>query len=301
MLSKGFNLSNINIAVVGCSGVGKTSLVSAITYALCITNSAKYCKCEEIIPETIDTKSGVTFAVASVDFNFGSQSYTLYDFASTNDFLKCLITKAIRIDGIIYVTHAEGFISPSDKIALSFARSAGIQKIVAFLNKTDEVDSDIVEFTEYEVDGLLSDMCFDTYSYPYVSGSTKDALNYGHDIFSINTLLEKIEENIVLNEEEDEDFFGKKLQAAVYVYRYEESNNYKCLSDEAVIEFVNSGKAFECKIKIFDEMLMPGDIGKVNIELNKFHEFYKNECFIIYDKNDNSKKVACGFVATRLD
>ena len=206
-----------------------------------------------------------------------------------------MITDAIRIDGIIYIAQAEGFFLYGDRLALSFAKKLGINKLIAFLYKVDEVESDLVEMTEFEVEDLMESIEFDLDNYPHFSGNAYEAVEYC-DTYELSRMIESLEENInsILYSEKEE-YYENTYEAAIYVYQKDETGNSKPLWKKGVVEFLGNGKYFECEIKTDKEMLFAGDFDIIELKFSNYVECKKFEKFVVYDIKNNNQKVATGF------
>lgn len=296
MLTRDFKSSNIQIAVIGASKVGKTTLLSAISLVKSGFNNSVFYNRDEIKPEIVECKNGVKFEVASISYESDFDDYTLFDFKTVADFLKCLITNTIRIDGIIYVAQAEGFFPYGDRLALSFSKKIGINKVITYLNKADEVDSDLLEMTEFEVEDLMESMGFDLDNCPHFSGSAYEAVEYS-ETYELSQMIEILEKNInIISYSEKEEYFENTYEAAIYVYQRDETGNSKPLAEKGVIEFSGNGKYFECELKTDKDMLLAGDFDIIELKFLKYVKCKRFEEFVVYDIKNNSQKVATGFI-----
>lgn len=80
------------------------------------------------------------------------------------------------MDGAILVVAATDGQMPQTREHLLLAKQVGIEKIVVFINKADQVDQEVLELVEIEIRELLSDFGFDGINSPVVSGSALKAL-----------------------------------------------------------------------------------------------------------------------------
>ena len=79
------------------------------------------------------------------------------------------------MDGAILVVAATDGCMPQTREHLLLAKQVGIDKIVVYINKADQVDKEVLELVEIEIRELLSDFGFDSES-PVIIGSALQAL-----------------------------------------------------------------------------------------------------------------------------
>lgn len=87
-----------------------------------------------------------------------------------------MISGASQMDGAILVVAATDGQMPQTREHLLLAKQVGIEKIVVFINKADQVDEEILELVEIEIRELLCDFGFDGDSCPIIRGSALQAL-----------------------------------------------------------------------------------------------------------------------------
>lgn len=103
------------------------------------------------------------------------------------------------MDGAILVVAATDGQMPQTREHLLLAKQVGIEKIVVFINKADQVDNEILELVEIEVRELLCDFGFDGDNTPVIYGSALQALKGDANEFgepSVRKLLDAIDEYI---------------------------------------------------------------------------------------------------------
>ena len=89
-----------------------------------------------------------------------------------------MITGAAQMDGAILVVSAADGAMPQTREHILLARQVGVEKLVVFLNKADQVDDDeLIELVELELRELLSSYEYPGDEIPFVSGSALLALN----------------------------------------------------------------------------------------------------------------------------
>lgn len=88
------------------------------------------------------------------------------------------VVGASQMDGAIIVVAATDGCMPQTREHLLLARQVGIQKLVIFINKVDQVDDpEMLELVEMEIRDLLETYGFDGENTPIIKGSALNALN----------------------------------------------------------------------------------------------------------------------------
>lgn len=80
------------------------------------------------------------------------------------------------MDGAILVVAATDGSMPQTREHLLLAKQVGIEKIVVYINKADQVDQEMLELVEIEIRELLCDFGFDGGNCPVIIGSALQAL-----------------------------------------------------------------------------------------------------------------------------
>lgn len=110
-----------------------------------------------------------------------------------------MISGASQMDGAILVVAATDGSMPQTREHLLLAKQVGIDKIIVYINKADQVDQEVMELVEIEIRELLSDFGFDGNETPVIWGSALQALQ-GNDSElgepSIRKLLTAIDEYV---------------------------------------------------------------------------------------------------------
>lgn len=81
------------------------------------------------------------------------------------------------MDGAILVVAATDGAMPQTREHLLLAKQVGVETIVVYINKADQVDSEILELVEIEIRELLCDFGFDGDKCPIITGSALLAMN----------------------------------------------------------------------------------------------------------------------------
>lgn len=81
------------------------------------------------------------------------------------------------MDGAILVVAATDGAMPQTREHLLLAKQVGIEKIVVYVNKADQVDAEVLELVELEIREMLCDFGFNGIDCPVIIGSALNALN----------------------------------------------------------------------------------------------------------------------------
>jgi elongation factor Tu len=171
------NKPHINIGTIGHVDHGKTTLTAAITAVLSTIGGATFKAYADIDAAPEERARGITINTAHVEYETAVRHYAHVDCPGHADYVKNMITGAAQMDGAILVVSAADGAMPQTREHILLARQVGVQKLVVFLNKEDQVDDpELVELVELELRELL-----DTYDYPgdeipFISGSALLAL-----------------------------------------------------------------------------------------------------------------------------
>ncbi|KAL0135000.1 elongation factor Tu [Mucor lusitanicus] len=156
---------HVNIGTIGHVDHGKTTLTAAITKTLAIDGG----------PE--EKARGITISTAHVEYETGNRHYAHVDCPGHADYIKNMITGAAQMDGAIIVVSATDGQMPQTREHLLLARQVGVQNLVVFINKVDQVDDpEMLELVEMEMRDLLAEYGFDGEATPIIKGSALAAL-----------------------------------------------------------------------------------------------------------------------------
>lgn len=191
---------HINVGTIGHVDHGKTTLTAAITRVLSAQQSdTKFVSYEEIDKAPEEKARGITINAAHIGYSTKKRHYAHTDCPGHADFIKNMISGASQMDGAILVVAATDGQMPQTREHLLLAKQVGVEKIVVFVNKADQVDNDVLELVELEVRELLTDFGFDGDATPFVYGSALLALKGDKSEIgeqSIQKLLDVIDEYI---------------------------------------------------------------------------------------------------------
>ena len=179
MAKEKFNRSkpHCNIGTIGHVDHGKTSLTAAITKVLGFRGSANYVAYDMIDKAPEERERGITINTAHVEYETESRHYAHVDCPGHADYVKNMITGAAQMDGAILVVSAADGPMPQTREHILLASRVGVQYIVVFMNKADQVDDEeLLELVEMEIRELLSAYEFPGDDIPIVKGSALVAL-----------------------------------------------------------------------------------------------------------------------------
>ena len=166
------NKPHINIGTIGHVDHGKTTLTAAITATLSTLGGAVLKRYEDIDAAPEERARGITINTAHVEYETDFRHYAHVDCPGHADYVKNMITGAAQMDGAILVVSAADGAMPQTREHILLARQVGVQKLVVFLNKADQVDdAEILELVELELRELLQSYDYPGDEIPFTAGS----------------------------------------------------------------------------------------------------------------------------------
>ena len=166
------NKPHINIGTIGHVDHGKTTLTAAITATLSTLGGAVLKRYEDIDAAPEERARGITINTAHVEYETDVRHYAHVDCPGHADYVKNMITGAAQMDGAILVVSAVDGAMPQTREHILLARQVGVQRLVVFLNKADQVDDpELIELVELELRELISSYDYPGDEIPFVSGS----------------------------------------------------------------------------------------------------------------------------------
>ena len=176
------NKPHVNIGTIGHVDHGKTTTTAAITMTLAKAGGAEAQNYEDIDKAPEEKERGITINTAHVEYETENRHYAHVDCPGHADYVKNMITGAAQMDGAILVVSAADGPMPQTREHILLASRVGVNHIVVFLNKADQVDDpELLELVEMEVRELLSEYGFDGDECPVVVGSALKAIEEGDD------------------------------------------------------------------------------------------------------------------------
>mgnify|MGYP000995722683 CR=1 FL=1 len=186
MAKQAFNRTkpHVNIGTIGHVDHGKTTLTAAITAVLSKSGRAHATKYDEIDKAPEEKERGITINTSHVEYETDNRHYAHVDCPGHADYVKNMITGAAQMDGAILVVSSADGPMPQTREHILLARQVGVEYIIVFMNKTDQVDDpELLELVEMEVRELLAEYDFPGDDIPIIKGSALKALEYaaGHE------------------------------------------------------------------------------------------------------------------------
>jgi len=173
---------HVNIGTIGHVDHGKTTLTAAITTVLSKKGFAEATDYASIDKAPEERARGITINTAHVEYQTETRHYAHVDCPGHADYIKNMITGAAQMDGAILVVSAADGPMPQTREHILLASRVGVQYIVVFLNKADQVDDpELIELVEMEVRELLNEYDFPGDDTPIIVGSALKALQNPED------------------------------------------------------------------------------------------------------------------------
>ena len=186
---------HLNVGTVGHVDHGKTTLTAALTKVCSEARGGEFVAFEGIDNAPEEKERGITIATSHVEYDSEARHYAHVDCPGHSDYVKNMITGAAQMDGAILVVSAADGPMPQTREHILLARQVGVQHIIVFLNKSDQVDdAEILELVEMEVRDLLTEYGFPGSDTPIIIGSALKALEGDADsVEKINELLSSLD------------------------------------------------------------------------------------------------------------
>ncbi|CCH58765.1 hypothetical protein TBLA_0A09820 [Henningerozyma blattae CBS 6284] len=192
---------HVNIGTIGHVDHGKTTLTAAITKVLAKNGGgANFMDYASIDKAPEERARGITISTAHVEYETAKRHYSHVDCPGHADYIKNMITGAAQMDGAIIVVAASDGQMPQTREHLLLARQVGVQNLVVFVNKVDQMnDPEMLELVEMEMRELLTHYGFDGDNTPVIMGSALCALEDREPEIgekAILKLLDSVDEHI---------------------------------------------------------------------------------------------------------
>jgi len=263
---------HVNVGTIGHIDHGKTTLTAAIVKVQSKKNLAKEIKYADIAKggTVRDETKTVTIAAAHVEYESPKRHYAHVDCPGHADYIKNMITGAAQMDGAILVVSALDSVMPQTREHVLLARQVGLNQIVVFLNKCDQVDDpEMLDLVEMEVRELLNKYQFNGDKAPIIRGAALPALQ-GDAKWeeSIGKLLDSLDSYIpepVRDIDKPflmaiEDIFSIKGRGTVATGRIERGI-IKVNEEVEIVGFTDTKKTVVTGVEMFRKLLDQGQAG----------------------------------------
>ncbi len=191
---------HLNVGTIGHVDHGKTTLTAAMVKYLSKKGFADAQEFTDIDNAPEEQERGITIATAHVEYETDNRHYAHVDCPGHADYVKNMITGAAQMNGSILVVSAADGAMPQTREHLLLSRQVGVEDLVVFVNKTDQVDDpELIELVEMEVRELLDEYDFDGMETPIIQGSALQALENPEDeehTGPIQELLDAMDDHI---------------------------------------------------------------------------------------------------------
>lgn len=150
---------------------------TAQTKVLAESQGGKFMDYSQIDKAPEEKARGITISTAHLEYQTAARHYAHIDCPGHSDYIKNMITGAAQLDGAIIVVSATDGQMPQTKEHLLLAKQVGINKLLVFINKVDQVDDpEMLELVEMEMRDLLGEYGFDGENTPVIMGTALAAL-----------------------------------------------------------------------------------------------------------------------------
>ncbi len=170
---------HINVGTIGHVDHGKTTLTAAMTKVCAARQGGEVKEFDEIDNAPEERERGITIATTHVEYESENRHYAHVDCPGHADYVKNMITGAAQMDGAILVVSAVDGPMPQTREHVLLASQVGVERMVVYMNKVDQLDEDereeFVELVTLDIQEILAQYGFpeDT---PIVVGSALQAL-----------------------------------------------------------------------------------------------------------------------------
>jgi len=166
--------THVNVGTIGHVDHGKTTLTAAITAVQAHRHGGKVVSFDQIDKAPEERERGVTINTAHVEYVSGTRHYAHIDCPGHADYIKNMITGASQMDGAVLLVDASQGPQQQTREHILLARQVGVEHMIAFLNKIDVSDPELVELVELETGEMLESQGYE--GTPFVKGSALKAL-----------------------------------------------------------------------------------------------------------------------------
>jgi elongation factor Tu len=146
---------HLNVGTIGHVDHGKTTLTSAITKVMAAAHGGRGKSLSEIDSAPEERARGITINLAHVEYESKTRHYAHIDCPGHADYVKNMITGASQMDGAILLVDASQGPEQQTREHVLLARQVGVLHLVAFVNKIDVADPELIDLVVLETEELL--------------------------------------------------------------------------------------------------------------------------------------------------
>jgi elongation factor Tu len=170
---------HINVGTIGHVDHGKTTLTAALTAVQAAKVGGRAVSYDDIARASEsqgrrDPTKVLTIVSAHVEYESATRHYAHIDCPGHADYIKNMITGAAQMDGAILLIDASQGPQQQTREHILLARQVGIEHLVAFVNKVDIADRELIELVELEGAEMLASQGFR--EVPMIRGSARGAV-----------------------------------------------------------------------------------------------------------------------------
>ena len=168
--------THVNVGTIGHVDHGKTTLTAAILAVQSHAGMAKMKSYADIAKggTVRDENKTVTITVSHVEYESATRHYAHIDCPGHADYIKNMITGAAQMDGAVLLVDGSQGPQHQTKEHILLARQVGVGWIVAFINKVDISDPELLELVVLETKEYLEAQGYK--DSPVILGSALKAL-----------------------------------------------------------------------------------------------------------------------------
>ncbi|HVK75842.1 MAG TPA: elongation factor Tu [Kofleriaceae bacterium] len=145
----------VNVGTIGHVDHGKTTLTAALTQLSARKYGGRALAFDQIDSAPEEKARGVTINLAHVEYDSAARRYAHVDCPGHADYVKNMITGASQMDGAILLVDGTQGSQDQTREHVLLARQVGVEHLVAFVNKLDVADPELVDLVVLELDELL--------------------------------------------------------------------------------------------------------------------------------------------------
>lgn len=177
---------HVNVGVIGHTGHGKTTLIAAI---LRVQSGLGLANC-------YNSDIKVTVTTEDVECESSKRHYALIDCPGLPEYTKNMFKGASQMDGVILVVDACSSVQPQTVQHLILARQAGVNHLVVFLNRCDDLvfegTGELIDLTMEEIRKFLSKYDFYGNNVPIIPGSALKVFEGGSSNYEWASKIEEL-------------------------------------------------------------------------------------------------------------